>query len=240
MSYMLCFSLKGYGFGVLTHRSCWLAACCRSIWPVTAISRCRPILLNNLIGTAVAGKEIELLRWLSCIFMPQPVQRNLVERRKSCRVEDSVPEGVKHGIRKFNEFVHRRYVAYAVGVSSMHSCCLPLSGIQVGSKISDAITCSVSLFARTSGLTSTSLNSIDRLTYCIRPELIADHSSIPVVPELGSTYSCFLVDFYKMECPSIDVIVIENGLKAAWDHINSFSSILQILTTSLSLANGPR
>jgi hypothetical protein len=193
-------------------------------------------LLNDLIDAKTASDDLELLRFLSCIFFPRSVRKELLKKRMQCSVEDSVPLGVKKGIEKFNEFVRERYCAFSANVSRTHSCALPLSNFQIGSAASQDLNCSVSLFARTSGFFfPAQLSSIDHLACCMRSELVSDHSSIPIVPQLGETYNSFLLDFYKMESPSIDVIVLENGLKDAWELINSFSSVLQVVATSLTL-----
>ncbi len=223
---MLDSDFNGIGFSGLCSHLAWI--CPRNLLFTF-------FLLNNLIDGKAASNDLELLRWLSCIFMPQPVRPDLLAKRKQCRVVDEVPQGVRNGVAKFNAFVRQRYCAYSVGISAEHTCCLPLSLVQVGSTASEAVRCSVSLFARTSGHSSATVNTIDELTYCMRPELVADHSSIPLVPELGATYNCFLSDFYRAESPSVDVIATENGLKASWDLINSFSSILQVIATSLTL-----
>lgn len=195
------------------------------------------LVIHDLIPDSAIESDEQLVLWLSCIFLRKPVlgSRSSTEHRQSCRVIERVPQDLMDAVARFNDMVKCIFIEYAQSLRLEHSCCLPLSNVQIGSVKSAALRSTVSLFARTSGKGASDLSSLEDFVWYSRLELNADHSSVPLCPDYGDFCNSFLLDFYKMEEPNVDVIERECRVKNAFDHISAFVSVLKVVTSSMIL-----
>jgi hypothetical protein len=176
-----------------------------------------------------------LLTYLACILMPIPVHKSMMGVLKglSSRVVEEVPLEVQKGLMGYNAMVRHLFMKHLQGLSSPQDCCLPLSRVQIGSVAAEPNSSACSLFARTSGVDESKVDSLDLLVNIIRIDLCVDHSSVPIVKEM-THFNSFLVDFYKQESPNTDVLVRDNKIKNAWHLVKDFSLAIRVIGIALT------